>query len=86
MRENPRPNTRCADSRMSSSVTFFATTSRMRCVPASGANVRPPARTLAISPSRSSLRPYARSDDTDSDTRSGASRAIAALTSGVTHE
>ena len=57
MRENPRPNTRCADSRMSSSVTFFATTSRMRCVPASGANVSPPARTLAISPSRSSLRP-----------------------------
>ncbi len=71
---------------MSSSVTFLAITSRIRCVPASGANVSPPARTDAISPSRSSLRPYARSDDTDSETRSGASRAIAAFTSGVTQE
>ena len=41
----PRENTRCADSMMSSSVTFLLTTSRMRCVPASGANVSPPART-----------------------------------------
>ena len=43
----------------------------------------PPARTLAISPSRSSLSPYARSDDTDSDTFSSRSRAIAVFTSGV---
>ena len=57
MREQPRPNTRSADSMMSSSVTFLLTTSRMRCVPASGANVSPLARTLAISSSRSSLRP-----------------------------
>jgi hypothetical protein len=35
-----------------SSVTFLFTTSRMRCVPASGANVRPVARTLRISSSR----------------------------------
>ena len=57
MREKPRPNTRCADSMMSASVTFLAITSRIRCVPASGAKVSPPARTLAISPSRSSLSP-----------------------------
>ncbi len=86
MRWKPRPNTRCADSTMSSSVTFLVITSRMRCVPASGANVSPPARMVAISPSRSSFSPYARSDETDSDTFSSRSFAIAAFTSGVTHE
>ena len=57
IRWKPRPNTRWADSVMSSSVTFLVITSRMRCVPASGAKVRPCAFMVAMSASRSSLRP-----------------------------
>ena len=45
MRLNPRENTFSAERVMSSSVTFLLITSRMRCVPASGAKVSPEART-----------------------------------------
>jgi hypothetical protein len=64
----PRENTRRELSSMCASVTFLFTTSRMRWVPASGANVRPLMRVCASSSSRSSLRPYARSDATLIDT------------------
>ena len=57
MRDQPRENTFSAEAAMSSSVMFLLMTSRMRCVPASGAKVRPVARTLDISSSSSSLRP-----------------------------
>ena len=68
---------------MCASVTFLLTTSRMRCVPASGANVRPLIRVSASSSSRSSLRPYARSDATDIDTPRLRSSPASCLTSGV---
>jgi hypothetical protein len=70
-----------------SSVTFLLTTSRMRCVPASGAKVRPVARTLWISSSSSSPRPYARSDETESAHLLGGERlGITFFTSGAMHE
>ena len=53
MRRHPRENTRSAVVSMSASVMFLFTTSRMRCVPASGAKVSPVAFTLAISSSKS---------------------------------
>ena len=59
---------------MWASVTFLLMTSRMRCVPASGANVRPDARTLRMSSSKSSARPYARSDDTGAPSAAGETR------------
>ena len=52
----------------SSSVTFLLMTSRMRCVPASGAKVSPPFRTVCIF-SRSSFKIESmRSDGKDTDT------------------
>jgi hypothetical protein len=77
----PRANTRRVLSSMCASVTFLFTTSRMRWVPASGANVRPAMRVWASSSSSSSDRPYARSDATDIDTPRCRS-SPASLTSG----
>ena len=84
--DHPRENTRSAVSMSCSSVTFLFTTSRMRCEPASGAKVSPVARTLWISSSSSSPSPYARSDETESETFSPLSFSITRFTSGAMHE
>ena len=73
---------------MCSSVTFLLTTSRMRWVPASGAKVRPVARTLrdlveqilARGRRRAATRP------TSDTLRVARARAMTFLTSGVMHE
>jgi hypothetical protein len=83
---HPREKTRSAVAMSCSSVTFLFTTSRMRWLPASGAKVMPLARTCWMSSSVCSPRPYARSELTPSETRSGASRSVTFLMSGAMHE
>jgi hypothetical protein len=86
MLDQPRENTRSAVCRSCSSVTFLLMTSRIRCVPASGAKVTPVARTRAMSSSTFSSSPYARRLETPSDTRLGASSSATFFTSGAMHE
>ena len=71
---------------MSSSLTFLLITSRMRCVPASGAKVRPLMPTLLISSSSESLSPYARRLATPSLTLRRLSSGTSSLISGSMHD
>ena len=52
---------------MSSSLTFLLMTSRRRCVPASGANVSEPVRTVEILSISSFVKLSARSDGSESE-------------------
>ena len=68
------------------SVTFLLMTSRILWLPASGAKVTPVARTRCMSSSTFSSSPYARRDETPSETFSGTSLSTTFFTSGAMHE
>ena len=69
----------------SCSVMFLLITSRIRCVPASGAMVKPVLRTLAISRASDSVTPDARRLETEKLTLRRSSSAPSIFTSGSRH-
>jgi hypothetical protein len=76
-------NERAAASSSSSWYSFWIT-SRSRCVPASGASVKPVFRTRRISSRMRGDSASTRVEGRDTATRSGASRSISAFSTGLT--